>query len=266
MSPILVYLDRMMIAALISLQAVTIYTIPTEIFNRMGILPSCLMATLFPAFSGHGAVSSGRAQLNRLFGLTTKYLLLVFLPLFAYLVVNASDILTVWMGEHFAREGTLVLQVLACGALLNFLARLPFASIQALGRPDVTGKLHLFELPLYIVLCLLLIPRWGILGAAVACAVRVSLDAFLMFGAAYKHYRLHPTWSAEVGRLLAVGAILLALLGGVHNGLHGEWPRLLAGAVLVAMCYLTIWLFVLNDDDRPALVGVLRPAREEAAR
>jgi len=63
MSPILVYLDRMMIAALVSLQAVTIYTIPTEVFNRLGILPSCLMATLFPAFSHHGAVGEENGQM-----------------------------------------------------------------------------------------------------------------------------------------------------------------------------------------------------------
>jgi O-antigen/teichoic acid export membrane protein len=264
MSPILVYLDRIMIAAMVSLQAVTIYTIPTEVFNRLGILPSCLMATLFPAFSHHGAIGAENGQMTRLYNVTTRYLLFVLLPFFALLFVNAQDILTVWMGPKFSTEGTLVLQILAVGALVNFIARLPYGAVQAVGRPDITGKFHLLELPIYLALCLLLIPRWGIEGAALACTARLLLDAFLMFWAANKYCHLRPKWIGETGRLLMIEVFLLVCLLTARHILHEVWGRLTLGVVLLGMAYAAIWFFALNGEDKPAIVRTIRFARQEA--
>jgi O-antigen/teichoic acid export membrane protein len=264
MSPILVYLDRIMIAALVSLQAVTIYTIPTEMFNRLGVLPSCLMATLFPAFSHHGAMGAERGQMARLYSVTTRYLLFVLLPLFSLLFVNAQDILAVWMGAKFSTEGTAVLQILAVGALVNFLARLPYGAVQASGRPDITGKVHLLELPFYVALCVLLIPRWGIEGAALSCTLRVSVDAVLMFWAANKYCQLRPKWIGEIGRLLMIEALLLLCLLTARHILHDVWERLALGIVLLGVAYAAIWFFALNGEDKPAIVRTIRFARQEA--
>jgi O-antigen/teichoic acid export membrane protein len=264
MSPILVYLDRIMIAALVSLPAVTIYTIPTEVFNRLGVLPSCLMATLFPAFSHHGAAGTENGQMARLFNVTSRYLLFVFLPLFVLLIVDARDILTVWMGPKFSAEGTRVLQILATGALVNFLARVPYGAVQGAGRPDITGKFHLVELPLYIALCALLIPRWGIEGAALACTLRLSLDAFLLFWAAQKICHLRPRWIGETGRAAMIVAFLVVSLLSVHYMLRDVWGRLGLGVGLLGLAYAAIWSFALNGEDKPSIMRTLRIARQEA--
>ncbi len=262
MSPILVYLDRMMIAAMVSLQAVTIYTIPTEVFNRLGVLPSSLMATLFPAFSHHGATGTDNGQMSRLFSTTTRYLLLAILPVFAFLFVSARDILTVWMGPSFAAQGTMVLRILAIGALINFMARLPSVAVQAAGRPDITGKLHLVELPIYVALCLALIPRWGIEGAAVAYAVRLCVDASLLFWAVHRYCQLRPRWVGNSGRVVIIEGTLLASLLAVQFVVHDVWGRLMLGAGLVSFMYAAIWLFVLNESDRPALLRAFRHSRQ----
>ena len=265
MSPLLVYMDRMMIAGLVSLQAVTIYTIPTEIFNRLGILPSCLMATLFPAFSGHAAVGEAQHHLQRLYNSTTRYLLLALLPFFTYLVVFAQDILSVWMGPHFAQEGSLVLQILAIGALLNFLARLPFGAVQAVGQPDVAAKCHLLELPIYAALCFLLIPRWGIVGAACACTLRVLLDSFLMFWVANKYCLLRPSWIKDVGPLVGINALLAACLEVAVHAVQGTHQRLLLGIVFLLFCYLAVWWYALKKEDKPAIVRTLRLAMQKGS-
>ncbi len=264
MSPILVYLDRMMIAAMVSLAAVTIYTIPTEVFNRLGALPSCLMATLFPAFSHHSAIVSEKGQLTRLYSVSTRYLLFALLPLFALLFVDARDILTVWMGATFASQGTLVLQILAVGALVNFLARIPYGAVQAVGRPDITGKIHLLELPIYVALCVILIPRWGLDGAALACTLRLCLDAFLMFWAAHKHCGLRLKWLGERGRILLIEVLLLGCLSAVNFIAQNVWLRLVFGVCFVSLTYAGIWFFALNGEDKPAIVRTIRFARQEA--
>ncbi|MGH9785365.1 MAG: oligosaccharide flippase family protein, partial [Terriglobia bacterium] len=49
--PVMVYLDRLLIASFVSLAALTVYTVPTESIGRLRILPASLTATLFPAVS-----------------------------------------------------------------------------------------------------------------------------------------------------------------------------------------------------------------------
>jgi len=221
------------------------------------------MATLFPAFSHHGAVGTVNGQTARLFNVTSRYLLFVFLPLFALLIVDARDVLTVWMGPKFSSEGTLVLQILAGGALVNFLARVPYVAVQAVGRPDITGKFHLIELPLYIALCALLIPRWGIVGAALACTLRLSLDAFLMFWAAQKICHLRPKWIGEIGRAAMIVAFLVMCLLGVRYVLQDVRGRLGLGVGLLGLAYVAIWVFALNGEDKPAIVRTIGFARQE---
>jgi O-antigen/teichoic acid export membrane protein len=74
-----------------------------------------------------------------------------------------------------------VARILSVAVLINALAFVPFSLIQGKGRPDITAKFHLVELPLYWLLLVLLIKMHGIQGAAVAYAVRVTADAVLLF-------------------------------------------------------------------------------------
>ena len=262
MSPVLVYFDRMMIAAMVSLSAVTVYTVPTEVFNRLGILPSCLMATLFPALSHHGATGGANGQLSRLYAFTSRYLLFVFFPLFAFLTVNARDIFTVWMGSGFASQGTLVLQILAAGAFVNFLARLPFGAVQALGRPDVTGKFHLLELPIYIALCVLMISRWGITGAALACTMRLWLDSALLFWAAHRYCHLGFARLSDISRILLTVILFILCMLGIQIALHNLWQRVVFSTSLLLVDYMTIWYFVVSRTDKPAILRAMGLAQQ----
>ena len=116
-----------------------------------------------------------------------RYLGVLLVPGIIFLLVLGTDVLSLWMGASFANQTTTVLQVLALGVLLNCLATIPYNALQALGRPDLTGKFHLVELPVYVSLCLLLIPRWGIVGAALAGTLRFTLDTGLLFWAARRY-------------------------------------------------------------------------------
>jgi len=63
---------------------------------------------------------------------------------------------------------------------MNGIASVPFALLQASGRPDITAKLHLCELPLYAAAVYVLTSRLGVLGTALAWSARTSMDALLL--------------------------------------------------------------------------------------
>ena len=263
-SPVLVYLDRMLIASFVSLGAVTLYTVPYEAIFRLRIIPSSLMATLFPAFSERGSEGS-RSRLQELYIGSLRYLLVLIVPLFALVGFVGKDLLSIWMGSAFAMHSSAVLQFLALGVFFNALACIPYNALQALGRPDITGKFHLLELPIYILLCILLIPRWGLIGAATANSFRLGIDAFLLFWAAWRYCACPVRVAGKNGLVSIVKASFLfcSLLVLERLFLSGALFRLGAALSLSCIYYYFVWTSILTERERASIIGALlaRPGR-----
>jgi O-antigen/teichoic acid export membrane protein len=258
-SPVLVYLDRMLIASFVSLAAVTLYTVPYEAMTRLRIIPSSLVGTLYPAFSERGSEEQ-RAQLQRLYEGSVRYLLLLVVPGILYLVVLGPDLLRLWMGTSFADQASTVLQILALGVLANALAYVPYNLLQALGRPDLTGKFHVLELPVYVALCTALIPRWGIAGAAMASTIRFVLDFALLFWAAnrYCECSLRGFLANAFPRIVVLGVALGFALVSIRLFFNHPWVRLGLGAVAMGACLFAAWAFVVDEQEKPRIGGALR--------
>jgi Na+-driven multidrug efflux pump len=55
------------------------------------------------------------------------------------------------------------------------------AAIQAIGRVDLTAKLHVAELFLFVPGLMFAVTHWGIMGAAWAWTVRTTVDFVFLF-------------------------------------------------------------------------------------
>ena len=183
-SPLMVTLDRFVIGAMVSLVAVAYYATPYEVVTKFLFIPGALVGVMFPAFST--SFARDRGQTAGLYGRSVKYLFVILLPGVLATIMLARYGLTIWLGADFAEHSFRVLQWLAVGVFLNSLAHVPFALVQGAGRPDLTAKLHLLELPGYLLALVLLIRGFGIEGAAVAWTARVGVDAAVLFGMAQR--------------------------------------------------------------------------------
>jgi O-antigen/teichoic acid export membrane protein len=256
LSPLLVYVDRLLIAVLVSAAAVSYYAVPYEVATKLWVIPTALVGVLFPAFAAAMPVGSDRAR--KLYVTGIKMLVVTLFPAILVMVALARPGLTAWLGVDFANHGTLVLQVLACAVLVNGLAVVPFSFIQAAGRPDVTAKFHLGELPLYLPMMWFMISRYGIDGAAVAWAIRASLDAGLLAWFASRMLGLQLGAKLNLvsiaGMLIAVA--VAALLGAV------VW-QILYVATVVPLFLGLAWAKGLNGSERN-FVASLWPRRPAA--
>ena len=177
--PLMVYMDRFLISSLISVTAVAYYATPYEIVTKLWIIPGALVTVLFPAFSASFVENSKRSEM--LFFRGIKYIFLALFPIVLGTVLFAYEGLNIWLGQEFSQNGAQVLQWLAIGVLINSIAQVPFALIQGLGRPDITSKVHLIELPFYVILLWELTNKFGIAGAAYAWVARVIIDTTFLF-------------------------------------------------------------------------------------
>ena len=216
-SPLLVYMDRFLIGALVSVTAVAYYATPFEMISKLLAVPLAMMGPLFPAF----AVSSTQqdhARSSLLLERTVKYTFLIVFPVTLLTVAFAAQVLKLWLGQSFAQHSAPVLQWLAVGVLINCLSVVAAGMVQGYGRPDIAAKFHLLELPFYLFVLGLALRWYGIVGAAVAWTLRVTLDATLLFVAAgwlsrhsFIRWRKLVTPAAAVGLILSISALPFAL-------------------------------------------------------
>ena len=253
--PLMVTLDRFLIGAMISMSAVAYYATPHEAVTRLWIVPSAVMGVLFPAFTS--VLRHDRARVARLFkgGLAANLILLV--PPTVILVAFAEPLLNLWLGPDFAARSTPVLRIMVVAVLINSLAQVPFALIQALGRPDLTAKLHLAELLPYLLLLAWCTQTWGIVGTAWVWALRVAVDGLVL---AVLAKRLFPELAGNP-RPIAIAVLFCgALLSFLSLDLPTAFKLALTAAGL-AGAPLVIWFRLLTREERRLLLATWKPPR-----
>jgi O-antigen/teichoic acid export membrane protein len=242
--PLMVTLDRFLIGALVSMTAVAYYATPYEVVTKFWLIPGALMGVMFPAFSASFGQDSERTAM--LFGRSVKSLLLVLFPIMLCAVALAQDGLSLWLGAGFAQNSFRVMQWLAVGVFINSVAMVPFTFLQGVGKPDLTAKLHLIELPVYLGLLWWLIRTRGIEGAAMAWTARVLMDAVLLF-VLVRNFLPDKKPVRLQTALLPIAILLVLALASILQG------PIVKGLFLIgtSTCFvLVIWFWIFTPEER----------------
>jgi len=184
-SPILTYLERFMLGAVAGVGAVAYFAAPYEAVSRLLLVPASLAGVLFPVVSVP-LMDDRRADAERLLGRSVRSLWLLLGGPVIVVILFSGPLLTVWLGPVYAARGATGLAILAVGMLIIGLAHVPGIFLYGQGRPDLPAIFSLIELPIYVVLAWWCVRAYGVTGAALAWTLRVTLDAVLLFAAAWK--------------------------------------------------------------------------------
>lgn len=179
LSPLLIYADRFVIGSLLTMGLVACYTIPYEAGVRLTIIADSMVLALFPVIAAAGE-KNDQEDIARLLGKAMSILLVGVSFLTAGIYLFSDQIMTLWLGKIIGEQSGPVLTIIIVGAFINSIAFVPYTTIQALGRPDITAKLHLVEIPIHILVLWYAVTHWGIQGAAFAYVFRVSFDFCLL--------------------------------------------------------------------------------------
>jgi O-antigen/teichoic acid export membrane protein len=247
--PIMEIVERFLVGALVSVVAVAYYATPYEFVTKLWIVPSAVAGVLFPTFASIS--TRDRTRTNSLFWRGTKAVFIILFPVCLIFTTFAHSILTVWLGPPFADGSALVLQLLASGVLVNSLSTIPFALVQATGRADLTAKLLLAELPLYLVASWFFIGEFGVTGAAAVWLARGIIDTSVLFIMSHRMLRFerHAVDRSWTSCCFACLALTIGFLP--------------AGLVLHALCALVllggfaalVWLRILDGEERSLILN-----------
>jgi O-antigen/teichoic acid export membrane protein len=210
------------------------------------------MGVMFPAFAS--ILTHDRSHAASLYTKTIKYIFLLLFPAVLLIVMFAREGLNLWLGDEFADNSSLVLQILAVGVFLNAHANVPFGLVQSAGRPDLTAKLHLVELPFYLLVLWWLLNSFGIVGVALAWLLRVVVDTISLFIIAS---RLVATVSEFTLKIFYIAGIALTCLAisAVISSLTIRWLFLL---LILALFAAATWFFIFGAYERDRIRNYLK--------
>lgn len=246
----LLYADRFLIGAMLTLAAVAHYATPLDLVLRMWILPIAIAQALLPAmasaFRTMPEVTSGLLRRGAMM------MILLTLPPCLVLAGVGDWVLRLWLGAEFAANGGMVLRILAAGIFFSCVSFSANALLDAIGRPDATAKLVLAEVVVFLPVSALLLWWIGIEGAAIAWGVRALADCL---GKLWLAGWLYPPARPAAQRLAL--PLILSLLALAATVLAPDWRWAVAialpGFLMVALATLRVLTPVERTTLRPLL-------------
>lgn len=245
--------DKLIIGALVGVTGLAYFTVAATLANRVLSLTFRLSGVFFPAASAMAAQGE-LARLDRAYLKATRYVVFLNAAILVLVAVFAHQILRYWMNEDFARNGALVLAVMALSQFVDSLTSLPSLVNDGMGHPRVSGLFAVTRALAGLAIVWFGVAGWGIDGAAWG-----HLAGSVLFTAAfivYVHGRTVPT---SLARLLSqgyapgvAGVALVAIAASTAETLfdRGVAEFLFILGVTVLLLGVHGLLFVVERDDR----------------
>ncbi len=259
-------------------QLVAVYSISTTLATVLIMLPGAIGAIFLPVMSR----LAGREELGQMrstMGTAQRWLLFIILPATAVMVSLPSELLGIFYGEAY-QVGWLAMAIFTLGIMMNGFAYLISMALAALRQVGLELRISAVSALANIAFCILLIPGFGMAGAAAASFLSFTLLALL-----YRHYgrRLYGfAFPPETPRLMvaavAAFAAMVLLKGAAFSLLGAFWQpssaqfsiadkavylsflALLAAFVAGVFLLLALLLKCLRREDVSLLEKILRRA------
>ena len=173
---LLIWLAVIIVGALAGPAAAGVYGAASRFVAAGMIVDTALRVVVSPMFSKM-LHRDDRSGLESVYRTATVWLVLFSTPVYVLLAVFAPVALSL-LGGSFA-DGEPVLVVMAIGSVVTFLAGNIHSVLLMSGRSGLAAMNKAIAVAVNVALIYLLVPIWGITGAAVAWAAACAIDAAL---------------------------------------------------------------------------------------
>ena len=251
----LLYADTLILGAYLPSTDVGVYSVA----SRAILLGSVAVTPLAASFAPRAADLWERhmlANLRRVFVVTSEWLFISALPLTIAVFVFPYTVLGIF-GSGFG-QGAIVIQILAAGALFDAWGTAAGVTLNMLGRNNLNMFDSIGVLAVNIGLNLMLIPRYGIAGAAFAWSASLVLYAVVRI-VQIRYWVLHVVPASKRLIKASVAAGLAFMCGTTVKSVIGDTLAGAAmGAILLFATFGTVLTILgIDADDRSLLSPVL---------
>ncbi|UFS69344.1 flippase [Geomonas sp. RF6] len=242
--------DVLLVGYFLSASQVGVYSSAASISALLLIIPSAIQKVSYPASSAYWA-GNDQESLQSMVDKVMKYSACVLFPVGLGTLFFGREIIALVFGRAYL-DGYLPLCILLVPRVLGGSTLVPVGSLfSGIGRPEVSLKIDSSICVLNLLLNVLLIPRFGIAGAAAALALAqlCGYGAALALLARIVRIRIDWKWFGMAAGG-ACAAIVFFLLARGHLGPHLLCLTLLSGYLIFVFSVL------LSREDKRILGSV----------
>ena len=254
--------DKILIGFYLNAREVGIYAVAMALVAFVPIILQSVNQIFSPVIAD--LYARGQIELlGRMFQTLTKWILGFTFPLAAGMVIFAPALMRIF-GRDFA-AGWAVLAIGTLGQLINCGVGSVGYLLLMSGNQRRLIKIQAVMACGMVVLNLVLIPKWGIVGAAVGAAVVNAVTNVWYLGEVRQRLGLLPYNRSYWRLLLPICGNLAVLLVArrILQAVRPEWLAVVAGLALAYCAFLAIaMLFGLDADDRLIAGAVWSKVRE----
>ncbi|MGD9874780.1 MAG: oligosaccharide flippase family protein [Kiritimatiellia bacterium] len=170
--------DRFLIASYIGPSAVAYYTVALQLARQVHAVLARASAFLFP-FSASLFEQKDYARLRRLYVKSTLLIIVISVGFILPLFLCGRQFLTLWMGPEFALQAAVVLQIVCIRYALAPMGIINHNFLLGAGLVKVQTIMAYLNIPVIISGMFILIPRMGIVGAALCWLLTIPFMLFI---------------------------------------------------------------------------------------
>jgi O-antigen/teichoic acid export membrane protein len=215
--------DKLILGYFTSPITVSVYDVAYKIrnFTREPIM--AYVGTLIPIAS-ELSVKSDLETIKNFYIKTSKYLVMVLFPLAAFVFMNSSWLVRVWVGKGF-EQSVYVLQILMLGNVLNLLRRCGSSIVRGINRPGMEAKYQLCMVLLTCVLGYFLTKKFGLFGLVIGSTISLGFPSLWFLILLHKNLRIHyKDYFDQVIKYPFLCIILIVLLDSAICTFHKCFP------------------------------------------
>lgn len=217
---------------------------------------NAIFSPLISDLHARGQVES----LATLYKLVARWIVAVAMPLFVIQIIFAPQLMALFGPDFVA--GAAALRILSLGQLVNFATGSAGIMLIMSGRSDLTFLNSLITVALALALDFLLVPRYGLGGAAVAGALVIALINLLRLAQVWLLMRIHPFTLAFAKPFLAAAPTFLAGWAWLRWLPLHNIGFLFSACLTLSLLYLALLLLLgLDEGDRMLLAAARTRAR-----
>jgi O-antigen/teichoic acid export membrane protein len=262
---VLFQLDKILLASLGTTRQVAYYVVPGNIAQRVHTAAATLNAVVLPATTSL-SVATDHMRINRLYASAVRFTALFVATVAIAPLLLSHQLLQHWVGHEFADKSALTLRLLLATYAVLALAAPAYFIALGYNRPQITAAFNGAMAVINVPLVILLIPRHGNDGAALAYLASVLPVVGFIHYVERRVLRLErspwPGLIARLGPLIAAEALCLAFLRSQVTSLASLIGVLCLSFVAMPLVYLGL---MASPEDRNivrALITRATPSRE----
>lgn len=233
--------DIIMIGYLLTANDVGYYAVAVGLSQFFWLIPEAIQSITYPATSEYWG-KNNHSALQVMIDKSMKYTACVLFPIGLGTGFFANEIITLIYGDAFIHS-VLPLHILVVGTVVYGVMKSIGSSVTAAGRPDLGVKLVGISATTNILLNLLLIPKFGIGGAAVATCMSLFVATIISILLTIKtlNININLNWIVKVS-----GITFLAILFFQHLR---QINMYLVALIILGLYVFVIFRILFDEED-----------------